>query len=212
VNEQGIFWGAKSTRRRKTMKDRILGRYIAKNHSDNVFTDRELQVIKQGDTDTLVETFLHMDNDYYKTQMQCTLKSLGMFMDGNIELNQIDYEREYKGQFIGCQVMDGDIDVFLGIAGDNVELLKLASTFAQEDIEEFDEDAYDALCELINVMNGAYATKLGEADIEVTLHPPVFYKDTEVTADTGFYVVTFNIEDNVFKILMAADNKIQLSA
>ena len=47
------------------MKDRILGRYIAKNHSDNVFTDRELQVIKQGDTDTLVETFLHMDNDYY---------------------------------------------------------------------------------------------------------------------------------------------------
>ena len=84
MNEQGIFWGAKSTRRRKTMKDRILGRYIAKNHSDNVFTDRELQVIKQGDTDTLVETFLHMDNDYYKTQMQCTLKSLGMFMDGNI--------------------------------------------------------------------------------------------------------------------------------
>ena len=164
------------------MKDRILGRYIAKNHSDNVFTDRELQVIKQGDTDTLVETFLHMDNDYYKTQMQCTLKSLGMFMDCNIELNQIDYEREYKGQFIGCQVMDGDIDVFLGVAGDNRELLKVASTFAQEDIEEFDEDAYDALCELINVMNGAYATKLGEADIEVTLHPPVFYKDTEITA------------------------------
>jgi CheY-specific phosphatase CheX len=102
--------------------------------------------------------------------------------------------------------------VLLGVAGDNRELLKVASTFAQEDIEEFDEDAYDALCELINVMNGAYATKLGEADIEVTLHPPVFYKDTEVTADTGFYVVTFNIEDNVFKILMAADNKIQLSA
>ena len=137
MNEQGIFWEAKSTRRRKTMKDRILGRYIAKNHSDNVFTDRELQVIKQGDTDTLVETFLHMDNDYYKTQMQCTLKSLGMFMDGNIELNQIDYEREYKGQFIGCQVMDGDIDVFLGVAGDNRELLKVASTFAQEDIEEW---------------------------------------------------------------------------
>ena len=93
------------------MKDRILGRYIAKNHSDNVFTDRELQVIKQGDTDTLVETFLHMDKDYYKTQMQCTLKRLGMFMDCNIELNQIDYEREYKGQFDGlkmCYIGDGN--------------------------------------------------------------------------------------------------------
>lgn len=113
MNEQGIFWGAKSTRRRKTMKDRILGRYIAKNHSDNVFTDRELQVIKQGDTDTLVETFLHMDNDYYKTQMQCTLKSLGMFMNCNIELNQIDYEREYKGQLLAVRLWMGTLMCFL---------------------------------------------------------------------------------------------------
>ena len=63
--------------------------------------------------------------------------------------------------------MDGDIDVFLGVAGDNRELLKVASTFAQEDIEEFDEDAYDALCELINVMKANYKKKNGGvADLE----------------------------------------------
>ena len=42
------------------MKDRILGKYIAKNHTGNVFTDNELQVIRQGNTDKMVETFLHM--------------------------------------------------------------------------------------------------------------------------------------------------------
>ena len=194
------------------MKDRILGKYIAKNHTGNVFTDNELQVIRQGNTDKMVETFLHMGNDYYNTQMQCTINSLGMFMDGDIELDHIDFERTYRGEFIGCQIMDGDIDVFLGIAGNDKELLKVASTFAQEDIKEFDADAYDALCEFINVINGAYATKLGENDVEVILHPPVFYKNTEVTAEDGFYVVTFNMENNLFKILMAADNKIQLSA
>lgn len=194
------------------MKDRILGRYIAKNHTGSVFTDDELQVIRQGDTDRLVETFLNMGNDYYKTQMQCTIKSLGRFVDGDIELDYIDFERAYRGEFMGCQIMDGDIDVFLGIAGDDKELLKVASAFAQEDIREFDADAYDALCEFINVINGAYATRLGEKDVEVTLHPPVFYKNTEVTAEDGFYVVTFNMGNNVFKILMAADNKIQLSA
>ena len=46
------------------MKDRILGKYIAKNHTGNVFTDNELQVIRQGNTDKMVETFLHMGNDY----------------------------------------------------------------------------------------------------------------------------------------------------
>ena len=78
--------------------------------------------------------------------------------------------------------------------------------------DEFDADAYDALCELINVMNGAYATRLCNEDIDVTLHPPVFYRNTEVTADNGLYVVTFAMGDNLFKILMAADDKIRLSA
>ena len=109
-------------------------------------------------------------------------------------------------------VMDGDIDVFLGVAGNSKELLRLASAYAQEELEEFDEDAYDALCELINIMNGAYATRLCNEDIDVTLHPPVFYRNTEVTADNGLYVVTFAMGDNLFKILMAADDKIRLSA
>lgn len=194
------------------MKDRILGKYIARNHCDGVLTDKELQVIRQGDVDKMVETFLDMGNDYYKAQMQCMLKSLGSSMSGDIELDHIDYEREYRGQFIGCQVMDGDIDVFLGVAGNSKELLRLASAYAQEELDEFDADAYDALCELINVMNGAYATRLCNEDIDVTLHPPVFYRNTEVTADNGLYVVTFAMGDNLFKILMAADDKIRLSA
>ena len=194
------------------MKDRILGKYIARNHCDGVLTDKELQVIRQGDVDKMVETFLDMGNDYYKAQMQCMLKSLGSSMSGDIELDHIDYEREYRGQFIGCQVMDGDIDVFLGVAGNSKELLRLASAYAQEELEEFDEDAYDALCELINIMNGAYAARLCDKEIEVRLHPPVFYRNTEVTADNGLYVVTFAMGDNLFKILMAADDKIRLSA
>lgn len=194
------------------MEDRILGKYIAKNHSGRKFSDRELQIIRQGDTDKMVETFLNMGNNYYNTQMQCMLKSLSCVMPGDIELENINYERTFKGDFIGCQIMDGDIDVFLGVSGNNTELLKLASAFAQENISEFDEDAYDALCELINVMNGAYAIKLGDEDIEVTLHPPVFYREAEVTADDGFYIVTFVHENDLFRVIMAADNKIKLSA
>ena len=72
------------------MKDRILGKYIARNHCDGVLTDKELQVIRQGDVDKMVETFLDMGNDYYKAQMQCMLKSLGSSMSGDIELDHID--------------------------------------------------------------------------------------------------------------------------
>ena len=194
------------------MNDKILGKYIAKNHNGSVFTDNELKVIKQGNIDDMVTTFFDMNNDYYITQLQCAIKSLATFMNTQIVMESIEYIKEYRGQFMGCQIMDGDIDVFLGIAGEDDELVELASVFAGEDFTELDMDAYDALCELINVMNGAYATKLSGSEIEVTLHPPVFYKDTSVASDTGLYVAAFEMNGKTFKLLMAANDKIKLKA
>ena len=99
---------------------------------------------------------------------------------------------------------------FLGIAGDDSDLLCVASVFSQEELSEFDSDAYDAICELINIINGAYATKLSYEDIEVSLHPPVFYKDTQIKADNGMYVVTFSMNGHRFNLIMVADDKIKL--
>ncbi|MFR8119556.1 MAG: hypothetical protein ACLU70_11650 [Lachnospira sp.] len=48
-------------------------------------------------------------------------------------------------------MMDGDMDIFFGIIGSDEVLLKVASDFAMEDFQEFDMDAYDAVCELLIV-------------------------------------------------------------
>ena len=179
------------------MRDKMINKYIAKNHAGSVFTDSELKVIKEGNIDDMVTTFLDMNTEYYNKQMQSVLKIF-------------THQKEYEGKFVGCQLMDGDIDVFLGIAGDDSDLLCVASVFSQEELSEFDSDAYDAICELINIINGAYATKLSYEDIEVSLHPPVFYKDTQIKADNGMYVVTFSMNGHRFNLIMVADDKIKL--
>ena len=159
----------------------------------------------------MVTTFLDMNTEYYNKQMQSVLKVFTQFMSTEIELERIIYQKEFDGKFVGCQIMDGDIDVFLGIAGEDADLLCVASTFSQEDMNKFDADAYDAICELINIINGAYATKLSYEEIEVSLHPPVFYQDTQIKADNGMYVVTFNMKGHRFNLLMVADDKVKLN-
>ena len=47
------------------MQDKMINKYIAKNHSGSVFTDNELQVIKDGNIDDMVTTFLDMNTEYY---------------------------------------------------------------------------------------------------------------------------------------------------
>ena len=56
------------------MRDKMINKYIAKNHAGTVFTDSELKVIKEGNIDDMVTTFLDMNTEYYNKQMQSVLK------------------------------------------------------------------------------------------------------------------------------------------
>ncbi len=194
------------------MEERMLSRFIARNHHDTLFTDGELKAIKDGNIDELVSTFISLNSDYYTSQLQCTLNSLKKFLGQGVELESITYLKEYTGNFIGCQIMDGDIDVFLGVSGESGSLLELASIFADEQMSEFDSDAYDALCEMINCINGAYAARLCDKEIEVRLHPPVFYMNTTLEAEKGLYEASFKLGRHEFKLLMVANDKFRLSA
>ena len=50
------------------MKDMLFSRYIAKNYMGNSLSDRELRVLKTGDVDALVSTFVKMRNERYIQQ------------------------------------------------------------------------------------------------------------------------------------------------
>jgi CheY-specific phosphatase CheX len=104
------------------------------------------------------------------------------------------------------------MDIFFGIIGSDEVLLKVASDFAMEDFQEFDMDAYDAVCELINCTNGAFATRLCDDDIDVVLYPPVFYDNVHITSEKGFYVVTIGYEGSQFDLIMAINENVELAS
>ena len=194
------------------MKDMMFGGYIARNHVGNNLTDRELRVLKDGDIDAMVSTFVKMRQEEYILQLKCVLKSLKHYLGDEMTLEKITIKEEYEGDFIGSQMMDGDMDIFFGIIGSDEVLLKVASDFAMEDFQEFDMDAYDAVCELINCTNVAFATRLCDDDIDVVLYPPVFYDNVHITSEKGFYVVTIGYEGSQFDLIMAINENVELAS
>lgn len=194
------------------MKDMMFGGYIARNHAGSNLTDKELRVLKSGDIDSMVSTFVKMRQEEYVLQLKCVLKSLKYYLGDGMTLERISIKEEYRGDFIGSQIMDGDMDIFFGIIGSDDTLLKIASTFAQEEFKEFDMDAYDAVCELINCTNGSFATRLCDDDIDVVLYPPVFYDNVHITSEKGFYVVTIGYDDGEFDMIMAINENVELAS
>ena len=109
------------------MKDTMLGSYIAKTHSTTGFMEHELSAIKSGDMDTIASTFIDLKNDTYMMQLKSVLKSFKFYMKDNISLEDIRSVKDTPEKYIGCQIMDGDEDVFFGIGGDDDALRKVAS-------------------------------------------------------------------------------------
>ena len=109
------------------MKDMMFGGYIARNHVGNNLTDRELRVLKDGDIDAMVSTFVKMRQEEYILQLKCVLKSLKHYLGDEMTLEKITIKEEYEGDFIGSQMMDGDMDIFFGIIGSDEVLLKAVS-------------------------------------------------------------------------------------
>jgi len=194
------------------MNNAMLNSYIAKNHSNGNFTDYELKVLRENNLDDMVATFIKLNNSKYTLQFQCVFKSLKCFIDKDFMLDEISSAKEYSGHFVGCQSMDGDENVFFAISGDDSALLELASIFAKEQFQEFDDYAYDSVCELINCTNGMFATRLSDEKIEVVLRPPVFYGDAKIVSDKAFYVATFYINKKKVDMIMSVSGKVHLES
>lgn len=193
------------------MKDRLFSEYIAKSHMGSNLTDSELKALKEDNIDDIVATFIKVDNSLYMMQLQSVLKNLKFVLGDRIILKSISKKKIVSNEYLACQVMDGDIDALTGITGDKEVLLKIASIYADEDFLELNEDAYDSLCEFINVISGSFATKLCDNNIEMILHPPIMYCNSSIESSKEFYVVTLDLEGDAFDVVMASDNTLKVN-
>ena len=101
----------------------------------------------------VMSKFVTFKNNKYMIQLQSILKSMKYYMKDDLSLEKVTTTGSFNGKYIGCQIMDGDQEIFFGISGEDETLLEIASVFARYEFDTFDEDAYDAICELINCVN-----------------------------------------------------------
>lgn len=159
----------------------------------------------------VMSKFVTFKDNKYMIQLQSILKSLKYYMKDDLSLEKVTTTGSFDGKYIGCQIMDGDQEIFFGISGDDEILLKIASVFARYEFDTFDEDAYDAICELINCVNGAMAVCLEDRDINCELKPPVFYCNISVSGRDSFCILDMKLKGLDFNIILAVDDGIIIS-
>lgn len=148
------------------------------------FTESDMAALKTGDVEKCVPVFLQTDNPQYRAMFAMGVKSMYRLVDTHVYIGRSYTVRTIKDEVLGYQRFHGDQSAVVAVSGKYEDVQKMAISYTKEEFIETREDALDAICELINCINGLYATEESRRDIKIELEPPNFIVSfSEATSD-----------------------------
>ena len=130
--------------------------------------------LKTDNIDNIVPLFLHTGNKTYKSIFSMAIKALYRLVDTHVYIGKTYTVDTVREEVIGYQHFHGDVSGVLAISGKYENIKKMAIAYTKEEFIETREDALDAICELINCINGLYATEESKKEVKLELNPPDF--------------------------------------
>ncbi|MDO5521582.1 MAG: chemotaxis protein CheX [bacterium] len=182
--------------------------YLKDYQSLKGYTDSQMATLKSEDNEAVIPILLQLESQMHSELISLTIRNLIRFIDPEIYVTNSYIANDYVFENLAIQAATGDHNIQLGFSGNQESLLQIATIFADEEFTEIDADSYDAICEFINCINGLYATKLSEEDINIDMLPPYFYANQKMKCN-NLVVVTVNFSDYTFDLILSIDSPIE---
>ncbi|MBQ4485498.1 MAG: chemotaxis protein CheX [Oscillospiraceae bacterium] len=138
------------------------------------FTESDMAALKTGEVDKAVPLFLDTEDPIYREMFSMGVKNMYRLVDAHVYIGRAYSVRTIKDEVLGYQAFHGDQQAVVAISGKYDDVRKMAVAYTKEEFIETKEDALDAICELINCINGLYATEKSKQDTHLELDPPNF--------------------------------------
>jgi len=183
---------------------------ITEFQAKNGLVESDVAILKNGDTARIIDIFVDA-NDRYKELFTMGIKDLYRLVDSNLWIGKTYTTTDLKCEVMGYQRIHGDDNIFLSIAGKYDDVQKMAKAYTKEPFIETEEDALDAVCELINCINGLYVSEQSRNNITVDLEPPVFATTYSEIASDEVVVMPVYICDGEVKFLISVGKTVRVN-
>ncbi len=175
---------------------------ILKNYQEkNGFTNTELEAIKSGEPEKIVPLFLPLGAEAYQEVVTVALKTLIRCIDRQVYPMHGELVNTFTPEKPVMQEMVGDAYWKVGFSDGKGGLCKIASVFAKEEYNAVDEDVQDAVGELVNCINGLFATAQSSKNVMLELMPPEL-GETGPVSGNDILVMPFGIGDATVRFVV----------
>ena len=172
------------------------------------FTESDMAALKTGDVEQAVPIFLGTDDPVYKGMFSMGVKNMYRLVDTHVYIGKAYTARSIKDEVLGYQAFHGDQQAVVAISGKYDDVRKMAISYTKEEFIETKEDALDAICELINCINGLYATEKSKQDTRIELDPPNFNVSYAEALSEEMFVLPVYICGGEVKYIIAVSKDI----
>jgi CheY-specific phosphatase CheX len=176
----------------------------------NDFTESDMAALKTGDVEKAVPVFLSSDDPLYKGMFAMGIKNMYRLVDNHLFVGKSYTMKSIKDEVLGYQKFHGDQNATVAISGKYEDVRRMAIAYTKEEFIETREDALDAVCELINCINGLYATEQSKSDAKIELEPPNFSVSFAEANSEEMIVMPVYISGGEIKYIIAISRNIQI--
>lgn len=177
-----------------------------KYQAEHGFTESDMAALKSGDIENIVPIFVDTDNPVYRAMFSMGIKNMYRLVDNHVYIGKAYKVSSVKNEVLGYQRFHGDQVGAVAICGKYEDVKKMAIAYTKEEFIETEEDALDAICELINCINGLYATELSHSDVAIELEPPGFNVSYSDSRSAEILAMPVYISGGEVKYLIAISN------
>lgn len=183
---------------------------LAVYQEENGFTMTDMEALKSGDVDRIAPLFIPDWHVLYFEYITLTFRMISRILHIPFYFGKAKKQKEYEIEFMGVQRLEGDHDIFAALSGKGNNLLVVAENFAKEKFDRVDDDAFDAVCEFLNCINGMFASNLSGRNIDLEMCVPCWYQKRILSSKNQFYVVPIYFEEGQVDLIVAIDLSYEL--
>lgn len=178
---------------------------------ENNFTQTDMENLKSGELDRVVSVLIEIENPMIKDVIKMMLRTASRLVDYHVFISPPRIVDKFESNMLVLQAQKGNHDVLTCFAGENDSILQIAQGYAGKEIVSDNEDAVDAIGELLNCMNGLFVSDSSRNNVDLDMQPPEYYNGQRVCiSGESLYVLPVNMCGCTVEYIVAIDSKYKI--
>ena len=178
---------------------------------DAGLTDDEAEKLEQdGELRWAIPDFVQKDPLFHSQFIFMAVENFSRLISKKFVMRRARMVETYHFGGLAYQALKGAHRTFLGISGNHDSLRTVAGVFVKREFPELNNLAFDSLCELINSVNGVFASRLSTAGVFMEIDLPHWYADKSIVSNGTLYCLPIAMEGAEIELIFSFDSEMKI--